>query len=287
MAYREDIALMAHLIRRAGFGASPDELEGLVEQGYEQTVEQLLHPEEQFGVDEYLLYRYYPVTESPGATGSSGQANWLYKMVNTELLLQEKMALLWHHVFATGTSKVESPPHLLSQIQTFRDYGMGNYRELLIQLAKNPAMIFWLDNNENHKRSPNENWGRELLELFSLGVGNYTERDVFECARAFTGWTITAKMPDAPYAGFPWYFKYRPEDHDYGDKTFLGHTGHFNGEDIIEIILPAACLPQVHLQAPVQLLRRRRAPGRGVVYESCAGPRCHCSSFGDLRRLGL
>jgi len=98
-------------------------------------------------------------------------------------------------------------------------------------------MIFWLDNNENHKNAPNENWGRELLELFSLGVGNYTEEDVYECSRAFTGWTISAKMPRYPYGRFPWHFEYQPEDHDYSEKTFLGQTGRFNGEDVIDIIV--------------------------------------------------
>ena len=82
---------------------------------------------------------------------------------------------------------------LLAQIDMFRKNGMGNYRDLLVLLAKDPAMIFWLDNNENHKEAPNENWGRELLELFSMGQGNYTEDDVKECSRAFTGWTIAAK----------------------------------------------------------------------------------------------
>ena len=114
---------------------------------------------------------------------------------------------------------------------------MGNLGELLVELAKDPAMIFWLDNNENHKRAPNENWGRELLELFSMGVGNYTEQDVYEGSRAFTGWTLTAKMPRWPYGRFPWHFVFRPEDHDFSEKSFLGHTGRFNGEDIIDIIL--------------------------------------------------
>ncbi len=237
MATKEEIALMAHLMRRAGFGATRDELEELVDQGYEETVEQLLHPEQQPRVNECILYRYHPITEGPQSGTASGQANWLFHMLNTKRLLEEKMALFWHHVFATGNSKVDITIHMLEQIQMFRDYGMGNYRELLVQLAKNPGMIFWLDQHENHKKSPNENWGRELLELFSLGVGNYTEKDVFECSRAFTGWTISAKMPRFPHGRFPWRFEFRPEAHDFTEKTFLGHTGRFNGEDIIDIIV--------------------------------------------------
>ena len=237
MANKEDIALMAHLMRRAGFGAGPAELERLVQQGYEETVEDLLHPEDKPKVDLNLLYRYHLITELPGASADPGQANWLYQMVNTERLLEEKIALFWHHVFATGNSKVDNCDHIVQQVQMFRDYGMGNYRALLMELAKNPAMIFWLDNNENHKRAPNENWGRELLELFSMGVGNYTEKDLYECARAFTGWTITAKIPRFPYKRFPWFFKYRPEDHDFTEKSFLGHTGPFDGEDVVDIIV--------------------------------------------------
>jgi uncharacterized protein (DUF1800 family) len=125
----------------------------------------------------------------------------------------------------------------LEQIKLFRDQGMGNYRELLVELAKNPSMIFWLDNNENHGNAVNENWGRELLELFSLGVGNYTEKDVREASRAFTGWTFETKIPRLPYGRFPWKFEYRPEDHDDSEKEFLGHRGRFNGEDIIDIIV--------------------------------------------------
>ncbi len=238
MINKEDIALMAHLVRRAGFGANRDYLERLVEQGYETTVEQLVDPpEDLLRADEYVLYRYIPTVETGGPSPAPGAANWLYHMLNTQRPLEEKMALFWHHVFATGNSKVDNDNHLTMQVQMFRDHGMGNYRDLLLRVAKNPAMIFWLDNNENHKRAPNENWGRELLELFSLGVGNYTEKDVFECSRAFTGWTISAKIPRAPYHRFNWHFEFRPEEHDFGEKTFLGHTGNFDGEDIIDIIL--------------------------------------------------
>ena len=254
---KDEIDLMAHLMRRAGFGATRDELESLVEQGYEETVEQLLNPENQPAADEYMLYRYHPITELPGGAVDPGQANWLYHMINTKRLLEEKMVVFWHYLFATGEAKVDNTDHLVRQIQMFRDYGMGNYRELLVQVAKNPAMIFWLDNNENHKRAPNENWGRELLELFSMGVGNYTEEDVLECSRAFTGWTIGAKMPRYPHGRFPWQFEYRPEDHDFTEKTFLGHTGRFNGEEHHRHHRPAARNGPVHLPSPLQLLRRR------------------------------
>jgi hypothetical protein len=237
MANRDDIALMAHLMRRAGFGASRDELEARVRDGYDATVEELLHPETQPPVDPYTLLRYQPSALLPGGVPPMGNVNYMYYLVTTHRPLEEKMALFWHHVFATGNSKVDNYDQLLEQIDLFRQQGMGNYRDLLMTVARNPSMIFWLDNNQNHGTEVNENWGRELLELFSLGAGNYTEVDVREASRAFTGWTFGTKIPRLPYGRFPWKFEYRPEDHDDGEKTFLGRTGNFNGEDIIDIVV--------------------------------------------------
>lgn len=233
----DDLALMAHLMRRAGFGAPRAELEARVAKGYDATVEELLQPEKCEPADEYTLLRYQPGALLPGGMPPMGNVNWMFHLVNTKRPLQEKMTLFWHHVFATGNSKVDNYDQLLEQIRLFREKGMGNYRDLLLALAKNPAMIYWLDNNQNHKTAVNENWGRELLELFSLGVGNYTEKDVREASRAFTGWTIAVKIPRLPYGRFPWQFEYIPEDHDNGEKEFLGHKGNLNGEDIIDIIV--------------------------------------------------
>jgi len=237
MAYQDDIALMAHLMRRAAFGAGRDELEARVAKGYEATVEELLHPETQPAVDMYTLLRYQPASLLPGGQPPMGNVNFMYHLVNTKRPLEEKMALFWHHVFATGNSKVDNYDQLLEQIGLFRAQGMGNYRDLLLTIARNPTMIFWLDNNQNHGTAVNENWGRELLELFSMGVGAYTEKDVREASRAFTGWTFETKIPRLPYGRFPWKFEYRPEDHDDGEKEFLGHRGRFNGEDIIDIVV--------------------------------------------------
>ena len=236
MPDKEQIALMGHLIRRAGFGAAHDELADRAAKGYEATVEELLHPEEQESVDMELLYRFMPGYE--GALGPPlNQAEWVYRMINTRRPLEEKMALFWHQLFATGNSKVDNPPELTQQIVMFREHGMGKFRDLLVELAKNPAMIFWLDNNGNHMGAINENWGRELLELFSMGVGNYSEDDIKEASRAFTGWTIGPKIPRNPLGRFYWNFEYRPEDHDDGEKTFLGNTGNFDGQDIIDIVV--------------------------------------------------
>ena len=230
--------LIAHLMRRAGFGASRKELETRAATGYEETVEELVDPVAHGlpGIHEGILFRHYQGHQNPG-NPLNMSSNWIYRMIKTPRPLEEKTVLLWHQIFATGYSKIDNANHMLHQIDMFRKYGMGSYRELLIQLAKNPAMIFWLDNNENHKGAPNENWGRELLELFSMGQGHYSEEDVKECSRAFTGWTIARQLPKSPYGRFPWEFEYNSEDHDNGEKVFLGHRGNLDGEDIIEIIL--------------------------------------------------
>ncbi len=243
MPSQDDIALMGHLMRRAGFGAPQEELQTRSAKGYDATVEELLHPEELPAIDENEFYRYFPGYE--GALGPPiNQAEWVYRMINTKRPLEEKIALFWHQLFATGNSKVDNPPELTQQIKMFRNYGLGSFKELLVELAKNPAMIYWLDNNGNHNGAINENWGRELMELFALGVGNYSEDDIKEASRAFTGWTIAPKIPRNPLGRFYWNFEYKPEDHDDGEKTFLGHTGNFNGEDIINILADQPATPR-------------------------------------------
>ena len=170
-------------------------------------------------VDEDNFYRHHPASENAGGNPTNGQAQWMYRLINTPRPLEEKMTLFWHHVFATGNAKVDHCAVVLKQIETFRKHGLGSFRDLLVMVSKDPAMIFWLDNNENHKHAPNENWGRELLELFSMGQGNYTEQDVKEASRAFTGWTIEPSLPRMPFQRYPWYFEYRPEDHDDSEKS--------------------------------------------------------------------
>ena len=235
-------ALIAHLLRRAGFGATPGELDTYCARGYETTLEWLLHPEAQPDLEEDIIERYYiDWKESRNIEGALTET--VYRMNGNAGVkpLQEKIALFWHGVFATGLAKVLHEKTMLNQIDLFREYGLGSFQELLRRLARDPAMIFWLDNNFNHKHAINENWGRELLELFSMGVGmdgqmNYTEDDVQEAARAFTGWTIDDdNVASIPYGKTPWLFRYNPDDHDDGAKTFQGETGNFDGDDIIEI----------------------------------------------------
>jgi len=229
--------LMAHLFRRAGFGATQDELEAALALGYEATVEQLLHPEALPELEEDLIFRYY-VDFHESRKIDSAMSHWVYRMINTRRPLEEKMTLFWHCLFATGNSKVEAPPVMLQQIATFRRHALGSFRDILVELSRDPAMIFWLDNQENTNKVHNENFGRELLELFSMGIGNYSEDDVKESARAFTGWTFKNPIPAAkPYGRFKWEFEFRPDLHDYGEKTFLGQTGCFDGTDIVDIVV--------------------------------------------------
>ena len=240
------IAQMAHLMRRAGFGATREELERYVAKDYEATVEELLHPENApTTLEDEDFTRRYHVGENSATLVPDCQAYWLYRMINTKRPLEEKTALFWHGVFATGYTKINHPKVILKQIDMFRRYGMGSFRRMLVELSRDPAMIFWLDNKDNHKDAVNENYGRELLELFSMGVGNYTEDDVRQASRAFTGWTMrnasyhaarVAVDSTQPYGRLDWQFEYQDDDHDDGQKTFLGHTGTFNGEDIIDII---------------------------------------------------
>ena len=233
----DELELMAHLLRRAGFGASRQELEEYASKSYEDVVEDLLHPERfPFPIEDDIARRYFMDLNSFD-TSVPQMALWLYRMIHTKRPLEEKIALFWHYVFATSVSKSEHPPSSLTQIDMFRQNGMVDFRTILTDLSKDPAMIHWLDNQENHKGEINENWGRELLELFSMGVGNYTEDDVQMASRAFTGWSFTQPIPIYPYSRYSSEFLYIEDDHDDSVKTFLGETGRFNGEDIIDIVV--------------------------------------------------
>ncbi|GIT01422.1 MAG: hypothetical protein CM1200mP27_00470 [Chloroflexota bacterium] len=165
-----------------------------------------------------------------------------FRMINSKRQLEEKMILFWHSVLCIADSKLQSYPTEHAQLEMFRRCGMGSFRELLLEISRDPAMVYFLDNCLSHKGAINENYGRELLELFSMGVGmdgefNYTEDDVKECARAFTGWTIANSIPQQPYGRYAAQFLYNPGDHDNEEKTFLGETGNFSGEDVIDIIV--------------------------------------------------
>ena len=241
-----DIALMAHLMRRAGFGAPYGELERRVARGYEATVEELIHPEEQPDIQMDLVNRHFVETQLSGGL-ETNQMYWTYRMVNSPRPLQEKICLFWHSIFCVGYAKCNHGIQQNIQLDKWRQHGLGRFPDLLLLLASDPAMIYFLDNQMSHKDAINENWGRELLELFSMGVGmdgrpNYNEDDVIAASQAFTGWTIGNAMPRYPFTRYENMFLYNSDDHDDSEKTFLGETGRLNGEDIIIIIAkqPAA-----------------------------------------------
>ena len=240
----KDIELMAHLMRRAGFGATRQELEERVAKGYEATVEELLDTSDVTYLSDDVIRRFHTEMHE-SRLGDSASAYWMYRLVTASNPLVEKTALFWHGILATGYSKLNQARSVLNQVDMFRRNGLGRLDDLLIEISKDPAMIVWLDNNTNHNGAINENYGRELLELFSMGIGNYTEDDIKECARAFTGWTLgnesymavrASKDSIWPYSRIAWHFEYRADDHDDGEKSFLGETGKFNGEDIVHII---------------------------------------------------
>ena len=231
-----EIQLMAHLMRRAGFGAPFEELEARVAKGYEATVEELLRAEEKPDWEEDVARRHM-IGGHLGNAMPEIQGFWMQRMIATTRPLQEKMTLFWHTILCSGDSKLDHPETMDTHIDMVREKALGRYPDLLVALSRDPAMIIYLDNRYSHKDSINENYGRELLELFSMGVGNYTEDDVKMAARAFTGWTLAPAMNSfIPYQRHAFKFQYDPEDHDDGEKVFLGQRGRFNGDDIINII---------------------------------------------------
>ncbi len=240
MADSNDIMLMAHLMRRACFGASYEELERRAAMGYEATVEELLHPEDQPDLQMDVMNRYmHGWRDLNGLMANQGY--WTYRMVNSPRQLEEKICLFWHGIFCVGDSKCMRARQILLELNNFRSHGLGNFQDLLMFLSTDPAMLYYLDNQLSHKEAVNENWGRELLELFSMGVGmdgeaNYSEDDVKACAQAFTGWTIANAIPRYPYGSYANRFLYNKFDHIEEDKTFLGETGNWNGDDVVRII---------------------------------------------------
>ena len=228
--------LIQHLMGKAGFGATPEELDKYVLQGYDGVVESILNPIQSNTLPEDVIYRYHvDIAESRLPTPTA--AKWMYRLVTTDSPLEEKIALFWHGLFASNFADVQQMTMLYEQVDMFRKLGLGNFRDLLLELSKDTAMSQMLDNVDNHADAINENWGRELLELFSMGIGNYTEDDVKEASRAFTGWTFEQPIPLYPYGHFKSQFVFDEKDHDFGEKEFLGNKGNFNGEDIVEIIV--------------------------------------------------
>jgi uncharacterized protein (DUF1800 family) len=264
---------IAHLLRRAAFGATPAELDEYLALGFDGSVDRLLHPED---VEEGDLALPDDAGQVDASRAPAIQLQWLYRMVNTKRPLAEKIAFFWHGHFATSIEKVKSVTLMWGQYEALRDKGLGRFEDLVMAVSQNPAMLVWLDNARSKKEAPNENYARELMELFTLGIGNYTEDDVKAAARAFTGWSIVlqngAQVGDEDLAkdmelengasGMDLKekkkngtltqeetaqlkeqrrtrdaaFTFRQQWHDDGEKTFLGQTGNWDGGDVVRII---------------------------------------------------
>ena len=220
---------ISHLVWRAGFGASAAEIARFREMGLQATIDHLVDFD---AVDDSALETRLASQEFDLERLNHLRRWWLQQMAFSARPLQEKMALFWHGILTSSFKKVGKGPQMLAQNELFRRDGMGRYDALLKSISRDPAMMIYLDSRSNKKAAPNENYSRELMELFSLGIGHFTEKDVRESARAFTGWQLKAKTE---------YFFNRGQ-HDYGSKTFLGRTGRFDGDDIVDIIMaqPAA-----------------------------------------------
>ena len=232
-------ARIAHLLRRAGFGGTAAELDEYQALGFEGSVERLLSPQTvaQPDLDARLAALDLDPATNPTAF-SDLQVEWFKRMIVTRRPLQEKLALFWHGHFATAQSKVNSAALMRQQYQLFLALGLGNFQDLALGVARDPAMLIWLDGNQNRAKAPNENWGREFLELFALGIGNYTEDDVKASARAFTGWFFTGDRSTAKgnhYINAT--FAFDAKQHDAASKTFLGQTGNWDGGDIIRLVM--------------------------------------------------
>ena len=214
---------LAQLLRRAGFGYTPQELKYYRSLGYAGTLNELLNPSL---VDNSLLEKAIKEQTFDFTNPNDLRRWWLYRMLNTRRPLEEKMTLFLHGHFATSDRKVRNTHAMYVQNMLMRKHALGNFHDLLLGISKDPAMIIWLDNQQNRKGKPNENFAREVMELFTVGIGNYSEVDIKEAARAFTGWQT---KPDG--------FFFNKGQHDFAQKTVLGVTGNLDGDEVISILV--------------------------------------------------
>ena len=246
----------AHLLRRAGFAPNEAELRAALKDGLRATVDRLLDADTDSP-------EHAELDEIGAALAARNDIHalrgwWLLRMCRTQRPLHARLALFWHNHFATSNAKLNSAALMLQQLRTFERHGPGRFDELLLALARDPAMLVWLDGDQNVKGRPNENFARELFELFSLGVGNYSEHDIKEAARAFTGWRQHNGL-----------FRFAPSEHDDGAKTVFGRTGNFDGADIVRLAIGR---PECGRFLATKLLREFVAPqpDNGLV-EAVAG----------------
>jgi uncharacterized protein (DUF1800 family) len=227
-----DIRRVGHLYRRASFGPTHADLEkGLKAGGPKKPIEDLLVGGS--GQEEFEQ-RMAPLADSIAAGNNAVQlrAWWVTGMLYTPHPLREKLTLFWHNHFATSNAKVRNARFMLGQYRLMYRHALGNFTELLRSMSTDPAMLVWLDGQGSRKGNPNENYARELMELFSLGIGHYTEKDIREAAKAFTGWEIADNAA-----------KFQQDRFDDSEKTVLGQTGNWKPDDIVRICLEQKSAP--------------------------------------------
>jgi len=222
----------AHLLRRAGFGGTPAEIDALFARGHEGAVSYLVDYDsiDTSSYESALAARNYNLLKTIGL-----QQWFMDRMAFSPRPLEEKMTYFWNLHWTSGISKVKGATLILNQNKTERTLALGKFDDLVLAISQDPAMLVWLDNDTNKASKPNENYARELMELFTLGIGNYTQTDVTEVARALTGWTVQNYNKATNYNQAT--FVNNPNTHDNGTKTILGQTGNFDGTDAIGIIL--------------------------------------------------
>ncbi|MCL4540953.1 MAG: DUF1800 domain-containing protein [Chloroflexi bacterium] len=226
-------AQMGHLLRRAGFGASPQDLAIFRPLGNQGAIDRLTNYE---SIPNPVVDKMEQLFAFNFANLHDLQRWWLLRMLFTTRPLEERMTLFWHELLTSAVAKVR-PDSLYVQNQFFRKHALDTFPTILKGISRDPAMMVWLDLQTNRKGHANENFARELMELFSMGVGNYTEQDVRESARAFTGYALRYSRRPQPGVFDPPTFFFNVRQHDDGPKTFLGQTGNFIGDDIIDIIV--------------------------------------------------
>lgn len=227
------LALAGHLFRRAGFGANWQQLQRALSDGPQRAVDRLLRPEDDPAAFDHA-YDDYDASAAGSGSADGLRAWWLRRMIRTPQPLLEKMTLFWHGHFGVSNLKVGNARLMLRHVQLLRRHALGDYRTLLAAVSRDPAMLVGLDSGANRKVQPNENFARGLLTRFSLGPGNFSEQDVREAARAFTGWFVLQDQ-----------LRYLPREHDPGVKRILGHEGNFNGEDVVRIVLGEPATPRL------------------------------------------
>jgi uncharacterized protein (DUF1800 family) len=253
-----DVRRVGHLYRRAAFGANAAELEAGLKAGPEKTIAALLRGGP--GLEEFDR-RMAPLASTIARFNNAGQlrAWWLARMLYSPHPLQEKMTLFWHNHFATSNAKVQSTRFMLGQYERMRKHSLGSFATLLREMSTDPAMLIWLDGRGSKKGSPNENYARELMELFSLGIGNYSESDIREAARAFTGWEVVGAEA-----------VFNKRQHDAGEKAVLGRKGHFGPDDIVRICLEQKSCPSFIAAKLFRFLVSETVPATPALLEPVA-----------------